>query len=835
MIRLTLAQMRLALGRLVPAGLAIVLGTAFVAFTLIAGNVMTSSAYDQVTAQYASADLVVTPDPDAVLDDGALATARAAAGVRAVEPLMTSWVNLAHGSREAQQLFLPVAADPALTSLTVAAGRSPVGPHQVALPEQAAQRLGVGLGDTVDVRWMTRDSAEETSTRVGVVGLVEDPSSAWTMWGRAGLAPRDSLVAWSAGADPSYEALLVATSDRARAQAALAAGLAGDASVRTRDEVAAAQVASLTDGANLLVSVVLGFAAIALLVAALVIANTFQVLIAQRTRTLALLRCVGARRAQLRRSVLLEGGVLGLAASLLGVLVGVVVSQAVLAVLAAVEIGIPLPTTVPMTAWVVLAPLVVGTAVTLAASMIPARAATRVTPVEALRPVDGPSVRTRSGRVRLVLAAVLSAAGAALLAGATVASVGSHSYVHGELWLALGVLGAALSFLGILIGAALWMPRVIGGLGAMAGRLGPASQLAAANAQRNPRRTAATSAALLIGVTLVVTMSAGAATARHSLDALLDRQYPVDLVARSDDDRPGSGFSRDQLRAVSAVPGVARAVGVRTTTATGPDGRPLTVYGISAEQARDVLRDRAVVDALERGEAAVGSGDDVAGVVTLATDTGSVSLPAVADWDRSGSVLLPAAALDDLTDDVATGTIWVRLTASGADPATVLQDVQDALGPGRGLSVGSGAAERQQYEHMIDVMLAIVVGLLAVAVVIALIGVANTLSLSVLERRRESATLRSVGMTRRQLRGSLAVEGVLVAVVGTVTGIGLGLVYGWAGSAIVFGPTVGIQMSVPWADLVVVLVVAVAAGLLASVLPARAAARTSPIAALTVE
>jgi putative ABC transport system permease protein len=169
-----------------------------------------------------------------------------------------------------------------------------------------------------------------------------------------------------------------------------------------------------------------------------------------------------------------------------------------------------------------------------------------------------------------------------------------------------------------------------------------------------------------------------------------------------------------------------------------------------------------------------------------------------------------------------------------ADPAAVVPAIQDALADTPVQVVGA-AVERAMYESVIDTLLAVVVGLLAVAVLIALIGVANTLSLSVIERRRESATLRVIGLSRRRLRATLAIEGVLIAGVGGALGIVLGVLYGWAGAATVLGVVGDVRLDVPWGDLAIVLAVSVTAGLLASVLPGRAAARTSPVAALAVD
>ncbi len=834
MIRLTLAQMRLSLGRLIPAGLAIVLGTAFVAATLIAGNVMTSSAYDQVTAQYASADLVVT-DATGGLDADSLATVRGTEGVTAAAPLMTTWVAVGAGSNATGQLVVPAAQDSALSPLTIATGRAPTGPDEIALPADTAERIGASVGQTVRVEHGWDESGEPQTSGATLVGLVADPHAAWTMWGSAGLATVDTVAGWSGSDDPTFDAILVATPDPAATTAALHAALGDGPLVRPRQDVAAEQVASLTEGSNVLVMVVLAFAAIALLVAGLVIANTFQVLVAQRTRTLALLRCVGARRRQLRSSVLIEGTLLGLTASVVGVLLGIGLGQAALVALGRLSMGIPLPDVVPLSIWVVVAPLLVGTAVTVGASFVPARAAGAVAPVAALRPADAPSVRRGAGRIRLACALLLTVGGAALLVLATVASVQAGDFENAAVWLGLGMLGGALSFVGVLIGAVLWMPRVVSGLGAPLGRLGAAAQLAAANTLRNPRRTAATSAALLIGVTLVVTMSTGAATARHSLDTMLDEQYSVDLsvAALADDgDASAAALAGSVLPAVTAVEGVAQAVPVRGTVAT-IEGTSMVLLAVTPEQARLVLHDTAQSEAIARGDAVVPDAMAATGEITASLGSAKATVDAVGGWGQSGSALVPIQTLDRLDPDAPVTQVWAQL-ASGASATQVLVDVQDAIGDQQ-VWVVSGAAERQQYQRVIDVMLAIVVALLAVAVVIALIGVANTLSLSVLERRRESATLRSLGMTRRQLRGSLAVEGVLVALVGTGTGIVLGLLYGWAGSLIIFGPVEGTRLAVPWADLLGVLAVAVAAGALASALPARSAVRTPPVAALAVE
>jgi putative ABC transport system permease protein len=204
----------------------------------------------------------------------------------------------------------------------------------------------------------------------------------------------------------------------------------------------------------------------------------------------------------------------------------------------------------------------------------------------------------------------------------------------------------------------------------------------------------------------------------------------------------------------------------------------------------------------------------------------------LADLGEAGVYVTPDV-LESLAPGTPVSTLWVRLS-DVKDAGTVVPALSDAF-VDESVDVWGSALERANNQRLIDTLLAIVVGLLGVAVLIALVGVANTLSLSVLERRRESATLRAIGLSRRRLRWMLAIEGALIAGVGAALGIVLGVLYGWAGSATALGAMGDVALAVTWWHLVLVLVVALAAGMLASVLPGRAAARTSPVAALGVD
>jgi putative ABC transport system permease protein len=433
-----------------------------------------------------------------------------------------------------------------------------------------------------------------------------------------------------------------------------------------------------------------------------------------------------------------------------------------------------------------------------------------------------------------------------------------------------GVLGGAASFVGVLIGAVFWVPKVAGWLGHGVSRLaGASAELAAVNSTRNPRRTAATTGALLIGVTLVALMSTGAATARSTLSAELDGRFPVDVTVGDSPTWETGGklhsppLSAAQLNAVRGVDGVRSVVAIpggvlaaRWLGSVGDNGEAgssqSTLVSAVDGEAAAVLRDDRTRRALSDGWLVLSKGwfgmptdhlPDSVDVARAGHENDGWRTVHVLWKDSPVAGMAPPQLLRDLKVETVASEAWVGLD-SGVDPVGVVSNIEDTL-VAASKSAGEDSAapapikaiaiERAAYDKVINTLLAIVVGLLGVAVVIAVVGVANTLSLSVIERRRESATLRAIGMTRRQLRWSLATEGMVIAAVGAIAGVALGLLYGWAGARTVLGGVTEVHLAVPVADLAITLVVAVLAGLLASVLPARSAARSSPIAALATD
>ena len=384
--------------------------------------------------------------------------------------------------------------------------------------------------------------------------------------------------------------------------------------------------------------------------------------------------------------------------------------------------------------------------------------------------------------------------------------------------------------------------------------IGPASTIATANIQKNPRRVAATSTALLIGVALVSTLGTGAASARQTLASELDARYSVDIQVS------GEGVDQTVLDDIRKVAGIQDAELIGSSNAvwhTDDYDSNLQVYTLTAQQGRAVMNGDAI-DGLRDGvllvpDALAGDSDDYP-----VRDGSVLDLELNATYSDDGDIvdgiafkptveaapfrgvntpygiygLMPPDTLDRLGAKPDGYEVWAK-TDGTVTPADVIDDIQQAVSSIPGITVGGSIAERVSWDGMVNMLLMVLVALLAVAVIIALIGVANTLSLSVIERTRESATLRAIGMTRGQLRRSLAIEALLISLVSGVVGIVVGTVFGWIGSYIVFSMSFGLVVfPIDWATSGAILAIAAVAALLASVFPARRAVKTPPVEAL---
>jgi putative ABC transport system permease protein len=860
--RLTFAQMRRSAGRLASAGVAIAIGTAFVAVTLLAGNIITQTTYDQVAAGLADAELAVFDDNQS-LTTADLEAARGVEGVAAADATASSYAQLNHGGTSIYQTVVGTASDERLTPLELADGAWPASEDEIALPPDVAERLGVEIGDVVaSSRWVMDDEpttyedggtgyeGNEVLEKLTVTGLVDDPYDAYLGMGGAAVVSQQALAQRVAddtepGTEPVVGSILVAlddAADPAAVETALAAAVPAATDVTSTEAFAEQQVAQMSGGQDIIFLVfVMTFAAVALVVAGLVIANTFQVLVAQRARTLALLRCVGATTGQLYRSVLLEAAVLGTLASLAGIVIGAALVQGALMIAPAFDLGVPLPEAITLTAPVFVAPLAVGIVVTLAAALAPALAAARVAPLAALRPSDAPTLRKGAGRLRAVFATLTTVGGFAVL------GLGVWLGLQGQIDVGLlaAVGGGSVSLIGVIVGSVFWLPKVAAGIGKLVGTAGPSARLAAANTLRNPRRTAATSTALLIGVTLVGMMTTGAATARVAMDNELNTQFPVDVqvsttISGNEQQAAMPAVVTDAVSGVAGLRGTAEVTSLYVETSDG-EWPEIQVIAGTPDELRTVVNTPEQFDDLRPGTLVVSQtlaenqGLDGLDEIELTGPGGTTTLDLVTTDMQYGSAFVVPQDLEAIYPDQRPNTVWAGV-ADGEDAADTFAAVQDAVSTTDEVVEVTGAiVDRNSFQQVIDVILGIVVGLLGVAVLIALIGVANTLSLSVIERTRESAMLRAIGLSKGQLRATLAIEGMLIAGVGAVLGVVLGVLYGWAGATTALSAMGQVSLVVPWLDVAVMLGVALVAGLVASVVPARAAVRTRPVAALAAE
>jgi putative ABC transport system permease protein len=388
--------------------------------------------------------------------------------------------------------------------------------------------------------------------------------------------------------------------------------------------------------------------------------------------------------------------------------------------------------------------------------------------------------------------------------------------------------GGMLSFVGVILLTPVLVPAAIRLIGPVVRHAGPAARLAHFNSLRNPRRTAATSTALLIGVTLISAVVIGSSSIAHKVNTSLDTNAPVDLAVTSTAADVPNNLIGD-IEAVSGVadtaslPGVSARIDDQDTEVIGVD-RPALALTHGDDSLTRLAADQIVLPYQWQinGETVVIKIGDQRRELQVVFGDGLGDAPIV----RTSTLEAMGASL------TGTRAVWVR-AAENADAGRVTSDVTAIAGAAK-LDVVGGLSERAEIIHILDVVLAVTVGMLAIAVLIALIGVGNTLSLSVLERVRENSLLRALGLGRRELRTMLAVEALLIAVVAAVLGIALGMIYAWFGVKTttngVFASSPSLQ--IPWGQLALILFIAILAGLTASVLPARRAAEIQPAAGL---
>jgi putative ABC transport system permease protein len=713
---------------------------------------------------------------------------------------------------------------------TYVEGDRPAGPGEIAMDVATAEKAGYQVGDTV--RLVT--PGDPPAMEVELVGLVE--------FGEGSLAGA-TLTLWDAeamqdlffGGQRVWSGVSLAATEgvsqeelRDAATKVLPEGI----TARTGDEMVESNEEGLQEILGFINTFLLVFATVAMVVGTFMIVNTFSILVAQRSRELALLRALGASRRQVNRSVLAEALAVGLIGSTVGLGAGYLLAQGLRALFGI--IGLDLRNAeFPVEPRTVLVSYAVGVVVTMLAAYLPARRASRIPPVAAMR--DDVALPESSLHRRVIAGTVMVVGGIGLMVAGFAGDGGA------------GLTLIGVGMLSILVGVSLMSP-VIGRplvtvLGAAYRRsFGTVGQLAAQNSKRNPRRTAATASALMLGLALVSLMSVLGASAAASTDEALEESLTSQFVVSSVTGTPFAPAFAEQLREVEGVATVAQfrqaypevdgsAAYVGATDAD--DFAAATEFPL-ADGALERLRPgTTIVTASHAERRGVGVGDtlemefqggavplEVVGVFGVGAAVPADYLVTMDTLQKGGLAPLDSMLFVNKTDD--------------ADAAAVRADVEEILADLPLVTVADPAEFAEQQKEQINFFLNIIYALLGLAVIIAVLGIVNTLALSVIERTREIGLLRAVGLSRPQLRRMVRLESVLVAVLGAVLGVLMGIAFGVALQRAIADQGITV-LAVPWARLSVFVLVAGFVGVLAAVFPARRAARLDVLRAISTE
>lgn len=583
----------------------------------------------------------------------------------------------------------------------------------------------------------------------------------------------------------------------------------------------------------------LGFAAIALFVGIFLIANTFSMLVAQRTKELALLRAVGASRSQVRRSVILEAAVVGTVASAIGFVLGLGLATALRSGLGSFGVEIPNGPLIISSA-AVLAALAVGVLITVVAAYLPARRAAKIAPVAAMGSAHLPE-NTKSLVIRNSIGAVLTLAGlVAVLAGAAAGASDGRMMIG---------LGAFLALIGVIVLIPLLSRPVIALLRPVLDKLfGVSGKLARQNAVRNPRRTGATASALAIGLTLVTGLTVIGVTVGQAIDKATTENIRADYMVMMANNGP---LDRSAVTALEKAPGV---------TAVSPaQMADLKIEGSMEAAAAVTPGAIEKVAALKTVSGSIGSLAD--GRIAISEETaedkgwktGDV-LPVTFEKDGDARTAetkkLTVGAVYENNEMLSSILVSTDLVApyeskpyiqnilvamDGGETSANEQALVDALGNNPGMNVMGKQDIRDMFGGMINTMLNIMYGLLAMALIIAVLGVVNTLAMSVFERQREIGMLRAIGLDRGKVKRMIRLEAVVISLFGATIGIALGSFLGWAIGETIKSEIPGYALVIPWDRIGIFLLLAGVVGVLASLWPARSAARLNMLTAIKTE
>ncbi|MFC9703198.1 ABC transporter permease [Streptomyces sp. NPDC056943] len=842
-------------GRMALSAVAVLLSVAFVSGTLVFTDTMNTT-FDKLFASTAS-DVSVSPKGAAADDESPQTGRPEALPASLVEQVRkTEGVQAAVGAIASTSVTVvdaenknvgPTSGAPTialnwspneLRSVELVDGHEPRGPTDVVVDGATAEKHGLKIGD--ELRTIAVDG-DFTAKISGIVDFKVTNPGATLVYFDTATAQRELLGKEGLFTQVQADAKPGVSDDTLKAD--IAAAIGDGYKLQTAAEAADAGREDVAGFLDVMKYAMLGFAGIAFLVGIFLIVNTFSMLVAQRTREIGLMRAIGSSRKQINRSVLVEALLLGIVGSVAGVAAGVGLAVGLMKLMS--SMGMELSTRDLTVAWTTpVVGLALGIVVTVLAAYIPARRAGKVSPMAALRdagtPADG-----KAGRVRGGLGLALTAAGAAALWAATRAEEAGP----GSLWLGLGVV---LSLLGFIVIGPLLAGGVVRALGVVVLRVfGPVGRMAERNALRNPRRTGATGAALMIGLALVACLSVVGSSMVASATDELDRSVGADFIVQSGTGQPIVPQAQAALEKVPSLDHVTeyKWVGAKvtdprgkTTTADLAATEPTYMQDLRRETASGTLADAYGKDAMSVGsDYATEHGVKVGDVLTVAftggekaklkvaaitADTGQVDNGAMYTNVSTVARYVPADRMPK--------SLLILASAKDGQETQAYEAVKKALAPYPQYKASNQADYKEDLKSQVGQLLNIVYGLLALAIVVAVLGVVNTLALSVVERTREIGLMRAIGLSRRQLRRMIRLESVVIALFGALLGLGLGMGWGTAAQKLLALEGLGV-LEIPWPTILTVFVGSAFVGLFAALVPAFRAGRMNVLNAIASE
>ncbi len=848
MLKATLKSLLAHKGRLALTVLSIVLGVAFVTGTYIYTDT-TNRAFDDIfTTAYEGIDIHVAGNSEFTLGEGvffdeSVADDIAAVdGVAQVEPsLITMGVQVINAEGNALGTAgapgLGVGIDPTAEQVGVGIemreGQVPAGPGEIALDAGTAAGGQFAIGDPVPVA--TPTSPLQEFTLGGILGFGEldnlggatfsvfEMDTAQQLFGRPG-----EISEVNVGIEPDADIDTVI--------AAIGAVVPEGVVAQSAQSAAEQDAGEIQQGLSFFTTFLLVFAFIALFVGTFFIYNTFQIVIAQRMRELALMRAIGSTRGQVLRTVLLEAVVVGIVASVIGIVAGLGLAVALRAVFDAIGIALPASSLILAPRTIVIG-LVLGVVVTAVSALVPGVAASRVPPVAAMS-VEAAPPRRRSLRWRAVIGTVVLVAGAALILGGL-----NSDTTNTTLALSSVGAGALVMILGAYVLSALAARPVSSIVGAPFARLfGVSGKLAQRNAGRSPRRTSATAAAIMVGTALITLALVLSSSLRAAVDDIFATGITAEVVVMPANQFSITGFPPVLAEDIAALPEVEEL----TRLATGPVFLADTESFVAAVddnytaffEIRDVVGSPELAPGValitpgqaESNDWGVGDNNDI---VFEATGTQPFTVGGIIDSPALGSLVI---SRDDFGANFATDAdsqLYVRL-ADGVTPEEGRDAVAAAAEDVPAANVQTAEELVSSISDGVNAILGLVTGLLGIAVLVALIGVTNTMALAVIERTREIGLLRAVGLDRRQTRRMIRYEASIVSMLGALLGVALGIFFGWAIVRALASEGFGILVIPGW-TLALAVVVTGLLGVLFAIWPARRAARLNVLEAISYE